>query len=432
MKIKNHFDYIIVGGGTAGLVLAEKLSLENKKILILEKGGVVKGVGTNYIARYYDKFALGPKTKQGFIIYRLIGLGGTSIVSMNNAIPSGLEDFKNVGIDLSEEVDRIKNEYNVNTTEFPQGKTTKRIMESANELGYDMHPMPKFGSPKGNRCYSCGNCLLGCKFGAKWSSLDNLEKSHKENITIATHSPVSKIIVSNGKATGVKIKLFGKKKFFFADKVIISAGALGTPVILLNSGIDNAGNNLFVDFFNVTFGILKDSNQFHEVQMNVVCDKSYKEQGFILSPYMDNIIALASTAPKKYMGSFFNLRNLVGIMTKIKDRPEGVVNRDGTIDKDIFPEDITKLREGSRLAKEILVNLGVEEKSIFVCKPRGAHPGGTAGIGRIVNSNLETEIKNLFVCDVSVFPTSKGLPPILTLLALINWFVKNVLEKDAK
>lgn len=423
--IKNHFDYIIVGGGTAGLVLAQKLSLKNKKILILERGGVVKRVGTiNDIARYYDKFALGPKSKQGFIIYRLIGLGGTSIISMNNAIPSGLEDFRKVGIDLSEEVDRAKEEYNVNTTEFPQGKTTKRIMESANKLGYDMHSMPKFGSPKESKCYSCGNCLLGCKFGAKWSSLDNLDKSDRENIIIATHSPVNKVTVSNGRATGVEVRAFGRKKIFFADKIILSAGALGTPVILLNSGIDNAGNNLFVDFFNATFGVLKNSNQMHEVQMNAVCDKFYKEKGFILSPYMDNIVALTSTSPLKHIASFLNLRDLVGIMTKIKDRPEGRVNRDGSINKDVFPEDFAKLREGSSIAKDILVNLGVKEKSIFVCKPRGSHAGGTAGIGRVVNSNLETEIKNLFVCDVSVFPCSEGMPPILTLLALINWFVK--------
>jgi len=71
--------------------------------------------------------------------------------------------------------------------------------------------------------------------------------------------------------------------------------------------------------------------------------------------------------------------------------------------------------------------LGVRPQDIFITRPRGAHPGGTAGIGRVVNNRLETEIKNLFVCDTSVFPQSFGLPPILTLLALSRWFAKNVL-----
>ena len=42
----------------------------------------------------------------------------------------------------------------------------------------------------------------------------------------------------------------------------------------------------------------------------------------------------------------------------------------------------------------------------------------TAKIGEIVDSNLETDIKNLFVCDASVLPISPGKPPILTILAL--------------
>jgi choline dehydrogenase-like flavoprotein len=36
----------------------------------------------------------------------------------------------------------------------------------------------------------------------------------------------------------------------------------------------------------------------------------------------------------------------------------------------------------------------------------------------VVDSNLETEIPNLFVCDASVLPISPGKPPILTILAL--------------
>jgi len=47
-----------------------------------------------------------------------------------------------------------------------------------------------------------------------------------------------------------------------------------------------------------------------------------------------------------------------------------------------------------------------------------SHPGGSAKIGDVVDSNLATEIDGLFVCDCSVMPEAWGLPPTLTILAL--------------
>ncbi len=44
---------------------------------------------------------------------------------------------------------------------------------------------------------------------------------------------------------------------------------------------------------------------------------------------------------------------------------------------------------------------------------RGAHPGGTAAIGKVVDKNLETSIKGLFIADASVIPQAPGRPPIL-------------------
>ena len=51
-------------------------------------------------------------------------------------------------------------------------------------------------------------------------------------------------------------------------------------------------------------------------------------------------------------------------------------------------------------------------------KPGGAHPGDTAAIGQVVDKDLQIRIENLFVCEASVLPTSPGLPPILTIVAL--------------
>jgi choline dehydrogenase-like flavoprotein len=57
---------------------------------------------------------------------------------------------------------------------------------------------------------------------------------------------------------------------------------------------------------------------------------------------------------------------------------------------------------------------------------QGAHPGGTASIGKVVDKDLQTKVDNLFVCDASVFPTSPGLPPILTIVALAKRLAKTL------
>ena len=62
---------------------------------------------------------------------------------------------------------------------------------------------------------------------------------------------------------------------------------------------------------------------------------------------------------------------------------------------------------------------------------RGAHPGGTAAIGDVVDNNLKTEIDGLYVGDASVIPMSPGKPPILLILALALRLANHLIEELA-
>jgi|WetSurMetagenome_2_1015567.scaffolds.fasta_scaffold789070_1 hypothetical protein len=58
---------------------------------------------------------------------------------------------------------------------------------------------------------------------------------------------------------------------------------------------------------------------------------------------------------------------------------------------------------------------------------RGAHPGGTAAIGEVVDNELRVKGREgPYVCDVSVFPFAPGLPPILTITAIGKWLGKRM------
>jgi len=161
--------------------------------------------------------------------------------------------------------------------------------------------------------------------------------------------------------------------------------------------------------------------------MALVDYEFHKSKSFILSPHV-NLHRMVRFMEIGARGITMPTHRLMGIMTKIADEPIGRVYPDGTVSKSVTERDWTRLREGSSIAKEILIKAGAGGGSIVVSKPQGAHPGGTAAIGRVVNEDLQTKVDGLFVCDASVLPAPIGMPPILTIVAL----AKRLASKSSK
>ncbi|MGE5196926.1 MAG: GMC family oxidoreductase N-terminal domain-containing protein [Deltaproteobacteria bacterium] len=420
---------VIVGSGAGGASLAKELVGRGKKILIVEKGITFTPdkIGTELRAyNFYDKHGLWCKTKEGVFYYRAFMTGGTTVVSCGNAVVSLKKELKKIGIDLTGEFSAAERELGVRP--IPRnciGKGSKKIMEAANALGIKMRPMPKLINFE--KCVSCGNCVLGCVPEGKWTALDYIKEAQDKGASLLTGITVTKVITCNGRAIGVEGRNHsGQELEIFADTVVLAAGGLGTPVILQNSGIA-AGKKLFLDLFTVTMGLSKDSGLTKEPVMAGVS----RHKGFILSPFIDSPLVMASVLPLGMRGNLkINQRdNLLGIMVKIDDDRKGQVNKDGLIEKTVTRSDLSKLNKGQNISKKILIKAGVVPWTIVTTKIRGAHPGGTAAIGEVVNNNLETRIKGLFVCDSSVLPVSPGLPPIVTIVALAKRLAKQLRKK---
>lgn len=84
------------------------------------------------------------------------------------------------------------------------------------------------------------------------------------------------------------------------------------------------------------------------------------------------------------------------------------------------------IKEGYDKSIKILLKLGFSEESIVATSLKGAHPGGTAAVGEVLDNNFESEIKGLYVCDASVIPEAPGRPPILTIVAIAKKVAKIV------
>jgi len=420
MRHERH-DVLIVGSGAGGATLARELTKRGKAVLVVERGVYATKLGSfRNILPHFDANPITrtpKKSKEGVILWRTRMAGGSTIVSCGNATRCLEAELSDFGITLDREFAEAEAE--MGAAPIDEGLLSdgsRRIAEAAHALGYEMEPMPKFIDPV--QCKKCGQCVMGCPSGAKWAATRYLDEAIAGEADIVYETSVERVLVENGKAVGVQgVGPRGDRVEYRAKAVVLAAGGLGTPVILRNSGIQDAGSHFFTDLLVNTYGVTDGVNLLGEPSMALVNHEFRADRGFILSPYANHsrLVRAMELGPK---GMTLPTNRLLGIMTKTADSPAGEVFPDGSVSKPVTDEDRRRLNEGAAIAAEILVRAGADPKSIATSGPQGGHPGGTAAIGQIVDQNLQTKVEDLFVCDAGVLPKAPGMPPILTIAAL--------------
>ncbi len=393
-------DVIVVGSGAGGATVAKELAKSGFKVTVLEKGPTVK------MKKAHEHYEI---INTGVEISQTVCIGGTSAVTIGNAVRTCEKYLKKIGINLEEEFKEIENELSVQTLPDSHfGKGTTMLMDAAESLGFHMEKMPKFINPE--KCEPCGKCAFGCSKNAKWTTEVFIEEAKQYGTIVIDNTPVTHILIENSKVTGVKCH----NKIFRSDIVILSAGAIQTPRLLQKIGI-RAGKNLFVDTFVTVGGIIKKIKFNKELMMNSVI----KLDNIVIAPHFSGLLV------EKLKDFKARKKDIIGLMVKIADESTGEVTPDEVI-KFNTANDVELLAKGSAIAGAILTHAGVEPKTLVSTYARGAHPGGTAAIGDVVDKNLETEIKGLYVADASIFPEAPGAPPVLTILALAKRLGKHI------
>ncbi|MFH1415354.1 MAG: GMC family oxidoreductase N-terminal domain-containing protein [Elusimicrobiota bacterium] len=406
---------VIVGAGVGGLAVAKELAHRGKKTVILEKGRHIKQFGNVDIIEAYDDSAR-RRSKEGVLIYSAFMVGGTGVVAIANGVRALEKELKNIGIDLTAEFDEVEKEVGLNPVpESKMGPRASKIISCGKKLGYNFIPMPKFIDF--NKCVGCGKCVFGCAYGAKWSSLDYLPDMSEELVDLRTGITVEEVLFSGGKIEGVRCR--GPEGTFeiMSDTVVLAAGGIGSCIILKKSGVDGVGENFFVDSYVNTYGSIEEEMK-PELAMATVLVDYHEKDGFLLASFMPPLPRSIFMPPLTDDLKILKQSNSLGIMVKIKDEYIGTVSVDGKLEKGVTEKDKEKLDKGIEISKQILLETGCSEDSIFSTNVESAHPGGTAPMGKIVDTNLETDIKGLFICDASVLPETPGAPPILTITAL--------------
>lgn len=434
MKAKQKLtaDVVVVGSGPGGATVARDLTLQGKKVIIVEWGRNQKPKGSmrGFINALGGPFSLLNKgvmlTPDLLMMVRALTVGGTTMFYTATCWDPPYGSLKKFGVDLDmEETEKIKKE--LHAAPLPDsfiGPAAKAIMGSAQDLGYDWQKINKFINPSKGKI-KCMDSFCGDKKGAKWEAYQWVMDAVDKGATLMPRMHCEEVIVEHGTATGVRATdRRGREYEISAKAVVISSGGVGSPAILQRSGISDAGRKFFFDPFVVTFGHLNQKTEPGK-ELPMVAGMHLPDDGIMMTditnPWFQTLLFKALGL--RHIKMLKN-KGQASIMIKIKDAMDGVIDINGMITKPLTMEDRYKLNKGKVIARRILRNIGATD--IWNGALGAAHPGGTCRIGEVVDSNLETEYKNLFVSDGSVIPFDFGKPPVLTIISLSRRLSKHL------
>jgi choline dehydrogenase len=267
------YDFIIIGAGSAGCVLANRLSENpNHKVLLLEAGGPDKKMEIHIPAGYAKLFKT--NVDWGFFtepqkhvldrkIYLPRGktLGGSSSTNAMAYVRGNKEDYndwaklgnKGWGYDdilpyfkKSEHNEQINNAFHGNkgllNVTFAQSFDTP--FSDAFVSACEQSGIPANKDYNGQKQEGASRLQFTIKDVKRHSAADAFLKPvmYRKNLTVLTNTPVKQILIENDRAVGVEY-FSGKtttEKAFANKEVILSAGAFASPQILMLSGIGDA------------------------------------------------------------------------------------------------------------------------------------------------------------------------------------------------
>jgi choline dehydrogenase-like flavoprotein len=439
-KIDLSAEVIVVGSGPGGATVARELSRKGKDVLILERGYDYRNkiyYGTYPGAmRYSERMSL-LYTEEGLNIIAPIMVGGATSMYCGCAAdpPVWLKD--RYGVDIDIEVKEVTEELNIRPLpEDLRGAASTRIARAGQALGYDWFPQPKFIRPdrskqQGKRFNCRASCMLGCRCGAKWNAAEWVDEALTAGARLKEGARVKAVRIENGRFAALEGSIRGVSFTARADTVVLSAGGIGTPRILQNSGLDGAGIGMTMDTTVMIYGASPDKGTGKEPPMTWSWEN--EDAGYMLSTLTDPWLMYPLAAVRKGIGpalSWLRWSKMMGVMIKLKDDISGGVYPDGKIRKPLTDGDKERLNNAFEVCRRILIEAGAKKSSIFMRPMIGTHPSGTARIGDLVDTDLKTEVEGLYVCDASVFPEALDRPTVLTIIGLAKRLAKHLTRKE--
>ncbi|OQE20134.1 hypothetical protein PENFLA_c017G06999 [Penicillium flavigenum] len=513
-------DVVIVGSGCGGSVTAKNLAEAGHRVLVVEKSysypsnTFPMGPNEGFVNMFENGGAIfSDDSSMAVLAGSTWGGGGTVNWSASlqtqgyvrqEWADAGLPFF--TSLDFQKSLDRVCDRMGVNEEHVEHNHQNRVILEGARKLGYAAKTVPQ---NTGHGEHYCGYCTLGCASGGKKGPTESfLVDAAQAGASFMEGFCVEKVLFTNvnGRkvASGVQgtwksrdshlglggIAAVERKVIIKAKKVVISAGTLQSPLLLLRSGLNNPqiGRNLYLHpvmgagaVFNEETHPWEGSalttvvNEFEDLDGNghgvKIESVSMMPSVFIpIFPWRDSL---------EYKLWAAKMRRSTSFITLTKDRDTGRVYPDPVdgrcrIDYTVSAFDRKHIVEAMIACAKIAYITGATEfHTVYRDLPpfirpeasdpeapdgtndaalqnwidelrrksplnprRGlfasAHQMGTCRMSKspklgVVDPNCQVwGTDGLYVVDASVFPSASGVNPMVTNMAIADWASRNL------
>jgi len=488
-------DVVVIGSGAAGAILGYRLAETGRQVLMLERGEHVDPSDfsedeAEMFSGLYADGALQLSRDFRFQVLQGMCVGGTTVV--NNAVSFDLPErvFRrwndpnelDAGLDetrLRESFRTVRRLIGVREqTETRLQPGASKFVEGIERLGLDTPPN-RFGVVEANLadCLGSGYCNIGCAFGKKLSMLDTVlpwaqQRFGPDGLRIASECRADRIVASDGGAEAVACRLSdGRRLQVNARTIVVAAGALNSSELLLRSKLGGPLVGRYVGF-NVGSPITADFDEelssYDGLQISHYLEPP-PERGFVLETWFNPVVSQALAMPGWFEDHYRNMRRYAhmtsaGVLVGTTSRDSRVrLALTGGLDIDYKPtqEELGKLIDGLKLTGRIYLAAGARRvmpttlryhefrsereldrldqliKDSSDISLGTGHPQGGNAMSRdphkgVVDPSFRVRgFENLYVCDASVFPSSIGVNPQLTVMALADYAAPLIAQKSS-